>query len=173
MCLSPLIIRNKSPYYFPSVSALPSHFEVPCGKCDECRNFYMSEWRTRISYEIDSLYKRGGKAIFLTFTYNDAHLPSLTCNNVTIPAFSHTDVKTFLNKVKVWSNRTYGKKSYKYFFTSEYGSTTKRPHYHALFFLEKRVDPSLFAEQCRKYWLYGFMFPKFKKGVGYVGNHYK
>ena len=171
MCLSPLIIRNKSPYYYPSVSALPSHYEVPCGKCDECRNFYMSEWRTRISYEIDSLYKRGGKAIFLTFTYNDAHLPSLSCNGVTIPAFSHSDVKTFLNKIKVWSNRTYGKKAYKYFFTSEYGSTTKRPHYHALFFLEERVDPCRFAEQCRQYWLYGFMFPKYQKGVGYVGNH--
>lgn len=169
MCLSPLKIANKSTYYRPDVSALPSFYEVPCGKCDECRNFYMSEWRTRISYEIDSLYKRGGKAIFLTFTYNDSCLPHLTSNGITIPCFSGNDVKRFLNKIKVYANRTYGKYSYKYFFTSEYGKNTKRPHYHALFFLEQRVDEVAFAEKCRQYWNYGFMFPQRKGGV-YVGN---
>lgn len=55
----------------------------------------------------------------------------------------------------------FGAGSYKYFFASEYGKDTQRPHYHCLFFLESYVDAHLFAETCRDLWSYGFMFPKY------------
>ena len=58
---------------------------------------------------------------------------------------------------------------YKYFFCSEYGKFTKRPHYHGLFLLEPVVDFTWFAEKCRSIWHYGFMFPRYKNGR-YVDN---
>lgn len=171
MCVSPILIKNPSKYFDFNLHSAPSRYEVPCGKCLECRNVMHSEWQTRISFEISDLYARGGKAIFLTFTYNDSCLPHLrVLNRPEIPCFSHDDVLRFLNKIKVFSNRTFGKGAYKYFFTSEYGSYTKRPHYHALFFLEKNVNEVVFAEKCREYWNYGFMFPK-RRGNNYVDNY--
>ena len=48
---------------------------VPCGQCLECQNAIKQDWETRFSFWLDSLYKRNGVALMLTFTYNDAHLP--------------------------------------------------------------------------------------------------
>lgn len=171
MCISPIKIKNPSKYVDLNLHSAPSFYQVPCGNCFECRSVKRSEWQTRISFEISDLYAREGKAIFLTFTYNDSCLPYLrVLNRPVIPCFSHDDVLKFLNKIKVFSNRTFGKGSYKYFITSEYGSNTKRPHYHALFFLEKHVDEVVFAEKCREYWNFGFMFPK-RRGCNYVDNY--
>ena len=58
---------------------------------------------------------------------------------------------------------------YKYFFCSEYGTYTKRPHYHGLFMLQPGVDSTWFSEQCRKIWHHGFMFPRYKDGH-YIDN---
>lgn len=159
MCTSPIKIKNHSVYNVGYNQ--PSFYDVPCGKCLECRNLGMSEWQTRLSYEIDSLYKRKGVAIFLTFTYNDDNLPYIQLGDVMQSCFDRKSVLKFLNQLKVRIYRLYGKRSYKYFFTSEYGSHTKRPHYHALFFLENVVNPTVFAETCRDLWVYGYMFPKF------------
>lgn len=170
MCTSPIKIKNPGVYFNPALHSAPSYYDVPCGSCFECRQVKRNEWQTRISLEMSDLYARGGKAIFLTFTYNDACLPHLrVLNRPVIPCFRHDDVLRFLNKIKVFANRQYGKGSYRYFFTSEYGSNTKRPHYHALFFLESCVNEVVFAEKCREYWRYGFMFPRMKNGV-YVDN---
>lgn len=162
MCLSPIRIRNNSTYKDVTVS--PYYVEVPCGHCDECRSTYMSEWQTRISFELQSLYNRGGSAVFLTFTYDDFHLPHYTDGDFSCVCFSHDDVLSFLNRIKVSTYRKYGKHSYKYFFTCEYGKNTCRPHYHGLFFLESQVDYHWFVENCRKYWFVdnklGFVFPK-------------
>lgn len=162
MCLSPLRIRNNATYKDISVS--PYFVEVPCGCCDECRSTYMSEWQTRVSFELQSLYKRGGLAVFLTFTYNDYHLPYYKDGDFVCKCFSHDDVLNFLNRIKVSTYRKFGKHSYKYFFTSEYGKHTCRPHYHGLFFLDSHVDYHWFVENCRKYWFVdnklGYVFPK-------------
>lgn len=123
---------------------------------------------------MQSLYRRGGVAIFLTFTYRPENLPVYTDvkEGFTFQCFNHYDVLSFLNRVKVKSHKIFGKSSYKYFFTSEYGTDTRRPHYHAIFFLEKHVHPQSFAELCRSQWSYGFMFPKLSSR-GYVDNYGK
>lgn len=161
MCLSPLNITNRSTY--PSLDFGMASYLVPCGRCLECRSGVQSEWRTRISFEIDSLYRRGGTAIFLTFTYSDKCLPIYEDGDFRISCFNHDDVLTFLNRLKVRSYRAFGKNSYKYFFTSEYGKNTKRPHYHAIFFLQPNVNYLQFARICQDVWTYGFMFPKYSK----------
>lgn len=159
MCTAPLYIKNNSVYksYLHSFKG----YEVPCGRCDECRNTYISDWRTRISFELSNLYSRGGCAVFLTFTYDNEHLPLYTDGNFSIHCFNHKDVKAFLNRLKVSCYRAFGANSYKYFFTSEYGKTTCRPHYHGLFFLQPYVDYVMFTELARSVWSYGFMFPKY------------
>lgn len=200
MCYRPLFVKNHSAYI--DVNTSVYGYSVPCGHCLACQQAKRDEWQTRISFEISSLYKRGGVAVFLTFTYNDANLPHYTLklkrpqlvvapttlfgdkdlvsplhreyDYLDVPCFNHEHVTKFLNNIKVNSYKLYGRKSYKYFFVCEYGSDTKRPHYHCIFFLEPRVDVITFVELCRKLWKYGFMFPKYDVHCHqYVDNHNK
>lgn len=163
MCYSPITINNKSSYIVDRVSFYS--YTVPCGKCLECRSAKISEWQTRISFELDALYKRGGTAVFLTLTYNSVHLPHVTLSTSddkqTIECFNRDHVLQFLNVVKVYMYKKYGKDSYKYFLVSEYGGTTTRPHYHVIFFLQPQVNWFNFVEKCRQKWTYGFLFPKY------------
>jgi hypothetical protein len=165
MCTSPLhILPTKT---------LGMSYDVPCGECLECRSLSQNSWVTRLGFDLSDLYANGGKAIFLTFTYNDDCLPWTNFGFVDedrVPCFSHDDVLRFLNKLKVYVNRKYGKGQYKYFWCSEYGKYTRRPHYHALFMLKDGVDSTWFAETCRSLWDYGFMFPRYKNGR-YVDNN--
>lgn len=172
MCMSPLTIRNNSTYKDSETS--PYMYTVPCGKCAECRSFSQNEWFTRLSFELDSLYKRGGISVFLTFTYNDDFLPVYHDYdaNFHFPCFRWSDVTTFLNRLKVACNRAFGPHSYKYFVTSEYGSNTQRPHYHGQFNLESHVDLFTFCEICRDCWTYGFMFPKYDAKKGYYVDNF-
>lgn len=162
MCTSTLHIRPKS--------LLGMSYDVPCGKCLECRSLSQNSWVTRLGYDIKDLYERGGVAVFLTFTYNDTCLPkSAFLTNEFIPCFRREDILGFLNNLKVLVNRQYGKGMYKYFICSEYGKFTKRPHYHGLFLLQPGVDSTWFSEKCRSLWHYGFMFPRYKDGR-YIDN---
>lgn len=171
MCLSPIYLKDNSVFHSSHYSS--DGYEVPCGNCAECRALKQQEWETRISFEISDLYNRGGKAIFLTFTYSDATLPHYQDKafGIDTVAFRHKDVLGFLNRLKFHAHKLFGKGSYKYFFVSEYGKDTKRPHYHALFFLEPCVDFVRFTETARKCWSYGYTFPKFNKHRNiYVDN---
>lgn len=165
MCTSTLHIRPKN--------YLGMSLDVPCGSCLECRSLSQNSWVTRLGFDLKDLYDRGGVAVFLTFTYNNECLPWSNFGFVhekRIPVFQRQDELKFLNELKVYVYRKYGKGSYKYFFCAEYGKWTKRPHYHGLFMLEPHVDPTWFAEKCRQLWSYGFMFPR-RKGIRYVDNN--
>ena len=177
MCESPISIYNKSVYKHPVLSA--RSYSVPCGTCESCRSSQSRDWYSRLVLELFDVHRRGGKAVFLTFTYNNENLPkwSVPFSDDVVPCFSRSDVNSFLKSLKTTIWRLYGKNSYKYFFVSEYGSTTRRPHYHGLFFLEDKVDYITFVETCRRLWSVaagnGFMFPKSvktKNGVHYVDN---
>ncbi len=166
MCTNPLIVKNKSPYKVYDIS--PKKYQVPCGKCLECRSLVQSDWCIRLSYEINMFYRNGGVGVFLTFTYNDDNLPVFAPLNQ--PCFRHDDVLKFLDRINLYMQRTYGSYMYKYFMCSEYGKNTQRPHYHGLFLLQHNVDWPSFVEKCRELWSeHGFMFPKFD-GHQYVDN---
>lgn len=161
---------------------------VPCGQCLECQNAIKQDWETRFSFWLDSLYKRNGVAVMLTFTYNDSHLPhfpndvlfsSLVDNDGNrLPCFDLADVKAFLSVLRNRVNRCFksSEQLYKYFLVEEYGSDTHRPHLHVIFGCEQSVDIDVFVELCREAWCdkenhreRGFMFPKpakiFKKEI--------
>lgn len=166
MCTSPLTISNKSPYKVYDIS--PQKYQVPCGKCLECRSLVQNDWCVRLSYEINMFYRNGGIGVFLTFTYNDDNLPVFAPLNQ--PCFRHDDVLKFLDRINLYMQRTYGSYKYKYFICSEYGKNTQRPHYHGAFLLHHGVDWFSFVEKCRELWSeHGFMFPKFD-GHQYVDN---
>ena len=76
MCYRPLFVPNHSAYI--DVNTSVYGYSVPCGHCLACQQAKRDEWQTRTSFEISSLYKRGGVAVFLTFTYNDVNLPHYT-----------------------------------------------------------------------------------------------
>lgn len=163
MCTSPLFLHRPN---------LGFSFEVPCNNCLECRSASQDSWVFRLGCDLEALYRNKGFAVFLTFTYNNKFLPHSDFGFIKeheVPCFSSDHVSSFLNKVKVYMHRTYGKGSFKYFLCSEYGKFTKRPHYHALFMLRKDVDFYAFCEKCRSYWHCGFMFPRCQKGY-YVDN---
>lgn len=163
-CSSPLHIGNNSTFQSGFYKA--ESFTVPCGKCDACRNSLQNEWSSRLTSEVYYFYENGGCCVFLTFTYRNSRLPKVRIPQSdgsfkVVPCFSSNHIRKFLNllHVKVW--KKYGKDSYKYYLCSEYGKTTKRPHYHALFFLKKGVDPYWFSLRCQRLWRKnGWMFPK-------------
>ena len=100
MCTSPIVINNPSVYtnrYFSN-----QKISVPCGHCLECESSKQGDWRTRLNYEIDSLYKRGGIAIFLTFTYNNDNLPHFVC-----PPLPKVMDKYFIRRAIMESNPNY------------------------------------------------------------------
>lgn len=181
MCNNTMRIRPQSAY--PNALYDLASVEVPCYKCDECREHYRREWLNRLCFEYDS--NKGGCAVFLTFTYNDEHLPYYTDDSYfvdndqpfSVACFSREHILGFLQTLKRYYIKRYGSVPFKYFIACEYGHTTKRPHYHALFFLHDILasDWQTFCEVCREIWSttifvgspvtnivskhYGFMFP--------------
>lgn len=166
MCYRPLHIKSNNVYTNSNVSAVS--YDVPCGKCESCRDSYQAVWKCRLWHELESTYKHGGCSVFLTFTYNDDNLPTYLYNGVKVPVFNHDHVKSFLNRLKVRMYRKFGKSCYKYFIAMEFGKNTKRQHLHGLFFLSNRVVWQIFVEMCRELWSYGFMFPKLGRNGQYV-----
>lgn len=168
MCLNPLTIPNPSSYKNINVSF--HAFKCSCYDCLECQQERKNDWQVRLAYEIKDIYSRGGVGVFLTFTYRPKCLPTIRVFNsgkyIEVPAFNHDDVLAFLNRLKVWANKIYGKGSYKYFFVSEYGKTTSRPHYHCLFLLEPNVDYISFVRKCRSAWTYGHTLPFYNPKTG-------
>lgn len=178
MCLNPITIQSNARYYSPF---LTSRFnEVPCGRCEECRDARKSTWEDRLCLEVSEWYKQGGIGLMLTFTYNNDCLPHFERDGISVPCFSPTDISAFLNRVKVRSSREFGNDFYRYFVCSEYGKNTKRPHYHCIFLIRDGSKYVEFVEMCRTAWCWlyerdkkghykptcplGFMFPKRKYG---------
>lgn len=123
-----------------------------CGKCVECREIQRNEWVNRLCFEYDS--NVGGLSLFLTFTYNNEHLPRFSYKDFSTLCFNHDDVKRFLKSLENYYYFRFKSKPYKYFFCSEYGKTTQRPHYHVTFFLFASIAPMWreFVEVCREIW---------------------
>lgn len=178
MCTNPRVFRPSHVYNHSILNT--SAVTCGCGRCDECREVKRNEWVNRLSFEFNDFNIKGGKAIFLTFTYDNDHLPVFTDPDTGFSTlcFNHNDVKTFLGSLEDYYMHIYGYKPYKYFFASEYGKTTQRPHYHCLFFIDVVLASNWyhFVEVCREIWnkpirkdrpqtlktqhKFGFMFPR-------------
>lgn len=96
-------------------------FQIPCGKCINCRVNRANDWKKRILKECEK-YEYNH---FITLTYNDLHLPG---NHSLVKK----DVQKFFKRLRRFLEYHGITEKIKYFCSGEYGDKTRRPHYHII-----------------------------------------
>lgn len=164
MCYNPLPVETfkRLRYYSPQQKYVGAKHFVPCGQCAECRAKTQQEWFLRARAEGRHCLSRGGKILFLTFTYRESDVPLyvphydnglLAFKEITglLPAerpagsfmcFNHKHFRNYLKSFRKVFERAGFFETFKYIITSEYGTDiryTQRPHYHVLFFLPPEI----------------------------------
>jgi len=103
---------------------------VPCGKCPACINAKKKDWITRCFFESRS----HDSSIFVTLTYEDCYLPVVEVETGKyLRTLNPKHMTDFLKRLRNFMSKKYNRKI-RYFYSGEYGSKTKRPHYHILIF---------------------------------------
>lgn len=147
MCLSPLTVFVRSSR---SMSKAASYI-VPCGKCVQCVSKVQNDWRFRL---IQQTYAYP-KAIFGTLTYSDDHVPVRV-----VPETGECANTVFKPHVQKWLHRScewlkrHGFEDTSYWLTSEYGTSTFRPHYHFMWWNISKID----FQHCLEDWEEHFGF---------------
>lgn len=100
---------------------IPIYMAVPCNKCSLCRDKKAREWSTRAMCESQ---ESSGYPLFVTLTYNDLCKPA---NGV-----EKKHVVKFMKRLRINLQREGFNVNLRMFLCAEYGSKTKRPHYHLL-----------------------------------------
>lgn len=165
--------------------------QVSCGFCPACRVRKMKRWIAPLAREgYASKY-----TFFVTLTYNDFFLPRLNIYDYVplskyaesfqeafnasrefislhdgfIPYCPSSDLKNFLKRLRENIFRSYGKRNvFRYFFSSDFGSTLFRPHWHGLIFTNDdqfahNIESFLFSS-----WCISNHTKTTKKSLGYV-----
>lgn len=117
------------------------YINIPCGKCIGCRLDYSRQWADRCMLETQ--YHSANS--FITLTYNDSHLPP--CNPIfdietgeqigygDIHPLVKKDFQDFMKRLRKKIATEYGNDvKIRYYACGEYGSKSKRPHFHAIIF---------------------------------------
>lgn len=116
---------------------------VPCGQCYACKLKRSNDWSIRLKQEY---INHNQKCLFITLTYDDDNLNIVK----DIPYISEDDKLLFqkasypfnqgIAVLKKRDIQLFNKRArhvlpnFTYFLVGEYGPTTLRPHYHALYF---------------------------------------
>ena len=154
MCLNPRKIYNRSIHYD---LFKPLTLSVPCGKCEECRMQLVKEWFCRAYYEY--AFSDNKMSFFYTLTYNNYFLPTY----YGVPHFSRRHIQLFLKRLRRYLQKLGIR--LRYIISCEFGELKGRSHYHALFFLNKEINPYYFFKLVEKAWSYGFVKPGNNVGV--------
>lgn len=101
----------------------------PCGKCYDCKSRRISGW----SYRLMNERKTSSSSYFITFTYDNDHVP-LTANG--FPTLEKRSFQLFMKRLR----KLNPKSPIKYYMAGEYGGQSKRPHYHAIMYNVNLVD---------------------------------
>nr|UXQ87917.1 MAG: replication initiation protein [Microvirus sp.] len=112
-CDSPITIEIKG-----RINKIP----VACGKCPPCKFRRINDWVFRLKQED----KNSTSSCFITLTYDTKHVP-ISDNG--FMSLRKRDWQLFMKRLRKQSPN-----KLKYYACGEYGSTTKRPHYHAILF---------------------------------------
>ena len=99
-----------------------TEIKLPCGKCPECCKDYYTMWATRGSREL----QQWDTSIFVTLTYSDEHLPENRSLN-------KKHVQDFIKRIKKHFRST-KVNPIRQTYCGEYGTLTKRPHYHVILY---------------------------------------
>lgn len=98
---------------------------ISCGTCENCLKKKSQEWTTRLLKELEN----HNFAYFVTLTYDDKNYQDL----------NKRDIQLFLKRYRKNFNL-----KLKYYVVGEYGETTKRAHYHGIFFQDKPIKDLTF-----------------------------
>lgn len=96
---------------------------IHCGKCTECKMSYAKQWSDRCMLEL----QQHESSYFLTLTYDDDHIKK---NDKGYPTLDYSHFQGFMKRLR----EAIEPKKCRFFMSGEYGSRTKRPHYHAIIF---------------------------------------
>lgn len=113
----------------PRLYSTKKYIEVPCGHCPDCRNTYYNSLLQRCIVESRSSYM-----YFVTLTYDNKHIPSLTFGDYTI---FYSDYKHIQNMFKRIRFNNILDRDFRYLSVCEFGDVRHRPHHHLLIFVSK------------------------------------
>lgn len=108
-------------------STVGSPLLIPCGRCIGCRLERAQVWATRCRHEA-STWSRNE---FVTLTYDDEHLPRFSA---LVPEHLTLFLKRFRKAFQGVEQSPDGRFPIRYFAAGEYGTNSKRPHFHLLLF---------------------------------------
>lgn len=155
LCLNPYIDKERKVAF-------------KCGKCLICRYANMSKWRSRLYFE--SVSHEPDTILFCTFTFNDENLSYIMDNHISFRSL-HTPL---LKRFRRFLEYTYGAKA-RYWFAFELGSKTKRPHFHAVIFLNGVKANGRIMYELERNWQYGFsrieILRDSERGMRYVSKY--
>lgn len=146
-------------------------FDVPCGRCINCRLNYARKWSQRCLLESKSWTDNW----FLTLTYDDDHLPfsihpdsGEVIGNTLEPA----DVRDFFKVLREYYRDTYNHIGIRFFMAGEYGDSTARPHYHVIMFNLPLDDLVVYSRSPLGdvYYTSALINSKWKKGQVIIGE---
>lgn len=129
---------------------------IPCRSCECCRMDKTNEWISRCEYE-QGLHN---SASFVTFTYDDEHLPFANDTSLR-PTLDYMHFHKYIDSIKHRAKKLFDKypnkyshcdKNFKYIASAEYGDKFERPHYHCVFF---GLDPFECDTFLKRSWSYG------------------
>ena len=106
-----------------TISKQYATFQLPCGKCIECRLQYAREWSIRCVHEAQMHSKNS----FITLTYSDENITE---------RLDYTHFQKFMKRLR----KAYPNEEISFFVTGEYGEKNKRAHWHALIFNWEPTD---------------------------------
>lgn len=151
-CLTPYQVRNQKKITIQDLHWIP----VPCGKCPDCLERRKENWCFRLKKQEEV----SASALFITLTYDNKHVPRSKNGFLTL------DKAHFQNFMKALRRNTQLNVKISYYAVGEYGSTTHRPHYHAIIFNALEAD-------IRKSWIHGHIdVGSFSTGsVSYVASY--
>jgi len=112
-----------TPYYVLPAKWATEKIPVPCGRCPVCKARRVNQWVFRLLQED----KVSSSAYFVTLTYDTRYVPITENGFMTL---SKSDVQKYFKRLR----KLVPQSKIKYYLAGEYGSQTKRPHYHAIIF---------------------------------------
>lgn len=173
MCLSPILIPNKSRMYKGKVDSL-THFHdttsqyiyVSCGVCPQCLRKKQMYLVQRCQLESIDNY-----LFFATFTYSNDMLPFININGYTHYYASVDDFQKMIKRVRkspffMRYTDNDGKCFIKYLYVSEYGSKRHRPHFHAIFFVPKGRFDNVYTPLSFESVLRNLFLSEWRRNVG-------
>ena len=99
----------------------PMYILVPCGHCELCKDKKARDWSFRAICETVT---STSIPLFLTLTYNNKHLPKC--------GIFKEEIQLFLKRLRTRLDSLGIEHNIRYCAVGEYGSKSKRPHYHMI-----------------------------------------